>query len=101
MAVQTLFHPLPGAVALDHLSALPLLHGHRVWICPGCVCVVAGKTIYHAHRPGLKSTNHMKYTLTFPEAAAVKLELSGGKGANLATLTQRGFPVPPGFIVTA
>jgi pyruvate,water dikinase len=27
--------------------------------------------------------------------------LSGGKGSNLAILTQRGFPVPPGFILTA
>jgi pyruvate,water dikinase len=27
--------------------------------------------------------------------------LSGGKGSNLALLTQRGFPVPPGFVVTA
>jgi pyruvate,water dikinase len=32
---------------------------------------------------------------------AARLELSGGKGSNLALLTQRGFPVSPGFILTA
>jgi pyruvate,water dikinase len=42
----------------------------------------------------------MKFTLTFDDPLAGKLELSGGKGANLSLLFQRGFPVPPGFIVT-
>ena len=27
------------------------------------------------------------------------LQAAGGKGVNLARLTQAGFPVPPGFIV--
>lgn len=43
----------------------------------------------------------MNYTFTFNEPLAARLELSGGKGSNLSILTQRGFPVPPGFIVTA
>lgn len=43
----------------------------------------------------------MKYLLTFEEPLATAIEHSGGKGANLSLLTQRGFPVPPGFIVTA
>ena len=43
----------------------------------------------------------MKHTLRFEESLAMQLELSGGKGANLSILTQRGFPVPRGFIVTA
>lgn len=43
----------------------------------------------------------MKYTLRFEEPLAAHPELAGGKGANLALLTQRGFAVPPGFIVTA
>lgn len=43
----------------------------------------------------------MNCTFTFLEPAAMRLELSGGKGSNLSILTQRGFPVPPGFIVTA
>lgn len=43
----------------------------------------------------------MNLILTFADPVAGTTELSGGKGANLALLTQRGFPVPPGFIVTA
>ena len=43
----------------------------------------------------------MNYTFTFQDPLAARLELSGGKGSNLAILTQRGFPVPPGFILTA
>ncbi len=43
----------------------------------------------------------MPPTLSFENPLATQLELSGGKGANLAILTQRGFPVPPGFVVTA
>jgi pyruvate,water dikinase len=42
----------------------------------------------------------MSMTLGFEDALAVKIELSGGKGANLALLTQLGFPVPPGFIIS-
>lgn len=43
----------------------------------------------------------MNFTFAFQEPLATRLELSGGKGSNLSILTQRGFPVPPGFIVTA
>jgi len=43
----------------------------------------------------------MTPTLSFEDPVATQLEMSGGKGANLAILTQRGFPVPPGFIVAA
>ena len=43
----------------------------------------------------------MPHTLRFADPLAVQLEFSGGKGANLSLLTQRGFPVPPGFIVSA
>jgi pyruvate,water dikinase len=43
----------------------------------------------------------MQQTLCFDNPLAVRLELSGGKGANLSVLTQRGFPVPRGFIVSA
>ncbi len=43
----------------------------------------------------------MKYTYGFEEPLATRLELSGGKGSNLALLTQRGFPVPPGFVISA
>lgn len=43
----------------------------------------------------------MKHTLLFEDSAATLPESSGGKGANLALLTQRGFSVPRGFVVTA
>lgn len=43
----------------------------------------------------------MRYVLKFDEPLATEIGHSGGKGANLARLTQEGFPVPPGFIVTA
>jgi len=43
----------------------------------------------------------MKYAYSFLEPLATRLEISGGKGSNLSLLTQRGFPVPPGFIVAA
>ena len=51
-----------------------------------------------------RNSNHkpnIKHALRFEEPTAILLELSGGKGANLSILTQRGFPVPPGFIVNA
>jgi len=43
----------------------------------------------------------MNHTLRFDEPSATRLELSGGKGANLSILTQRGFLVPRGFIAIA
>ncbi|MFY9821531.1 MAG: PEP/pyruvate-binding domain-containing protein [Thermoanaerobaculia bacterium] len=42
----------------------------------------------------------MSLLLPFTDSAAVDPKLAGGKGANLATLTQRGFPVPSGVAVT-
>ena len=36
----------------------------------------------------------MAYLLRFEDPLAGRTELSGGKGANLAALTRRGFPVP-------
>ncbi len=46
----------------------------------------------------LPAVNH---TLRFDESPATRIEWSGGKGSNLSLLTQRGFPVPPGFVVLA
>jgi len=43
----------------------------------------------------------MKHTLRFEDPRAIQPALTGGKGANLAILTQRQFPVPSGFVVTA
>ena len=46
-------------------------------------------------------TLHSCFALAFADPLACQGDLAGGKGANLALLTQKGFPVPPGFIVTA
>ncbi|HET9730398.1 MAG TPA: PEP/pyruvate-binding domain-containing protein, partial [Acidimicrobiia bacterium] len=42
----------------------------------------------------------MTYVLLFDDPRAIDVAVSGGKGANLARLTQAGFPVPPGFIIS-
>lgn len=42
----------------------------------------------------------MLYLLPFSSPEALRLELSGGKGANLARLSQAGLPVPPGVILS-
>ena len=43
----------------------------------------------------------MTSILLFRDPLATQPSESGGKGANLARLTQAGFPVPPGFILRA
>lgn len=43
----------------------------------------------------------MKFILRLGDPAATNVAHTGGKGANLALLTQHGFTVPPGFVVTA
>jgi len=42
-----------------------------------------------------------KYVLWFSEIDKDDVALVGGKGANLGEMTQAGFPVPNGFVVTA
>ena len=44
-------------------------------------------------------TEH-KYVYLFPEGNKDQKELLGGKGANLAEMTNLGLPVPPGFTIT-
>ena len=41
-----------------------------------------------------------KYIYLFSEGSGDMRELLGGKGANLAEMTNLGMPVPPGFIIT-
>ncbi len=41
-----------------------------------------------------------KYVYTFDEGKAEMKNLLGGKGANLAEMTNLGIPVPPGFTIT-
>lgn len=42
-----------------------------------------------------------KFVVWFKEVGKEDVGTVGGKGANLGEMTQEGFPVPPGFIVTA
>lgn len=42
-----------------------------------------------------------KYVVKFAEVGKEDVGLVGGKGANLGEMTKAGFPVPPGFIITA
>src|SRR5438094_5782123 len=42
----------------------------------------------------------MKYVYDFAEGNKDLKDLLGGKGANLAEMTNLGLPVPPGFIIT-
>ncbi len=44
--------------------------------------------------------SNSKYVYLFSEGKAEMKELLGGKGANLAEMTNIGLPVPPGFTVT-
>ena len=41
------------------------------------------------------------HVLPFAEPLCTDVSLSGGKGASLATMTQEGLPVPPGFVITS
>src|SRR5690554_2481201 len=41
-----------------------------------------------------------KYVYLFQEGNGTMRELLGGKGANLAEMTNLGMPVPPGFTIT-
>ena len=43
----------------------------------------------------------MKYTCWFSETDSADPALVGGKGANLSRLVSGGFPVPPGYCITA
>ena len=41
-----------------------------------------------------------KWVYDFSEGSKDQKDLLGGKGANLAEMTNLGLPVPPGFIIT-
>ena len=45
-------------------------------------------------------SNGKKYCYLFTEGNATMRELLGGKGANLAEMTNIGLPVPQGFTIT-
>ena len=43
----------------------------------------------------------MTLVVSFTDSKSGLVSLVGGKGSNLIALTSAGYPVPPGFIVTA
>lgn len=43
----------------------------------------------------------MKNVMWFEDLSKKSLAEAGGKGANLGEMTQAGFPIPPGFVVTS
>jgi len=45
--------------------------------------------------------NNYPLVLPFADALCRDVSLTGGKGASLATMTQEGLPVPPGFVITS
>lgn len=49
---------------------------------------------------GSKLVEDKKYVYLFSEGSAAMKDLLGGKGANLAEMTNIGLPVPPGLIIT-
>ncbi|MFV2125019.1 pyruvate, phosphate dikinase [Micromonospora sp. LOL_013] len=50
--------------------------------------------------PSRQTTDHHRYVYDFTEGNRSQRDLLGGKGANLAEMTNLGLPVPPGFTIT-
>ncbi|ROO61699.1 pyruvate phosphate dikinase [Micromonospora sp. Llam0] len=50
--------------------------------------------------PSRQTTDHHRYVYDFTEGNRDQRDLLGGKGANLAEMTNLGLPVPPGFTIT-
>lgn len=46
-------------------------------------------------------TSDAPLVLPFGDPRCQQVELTGGKGASLATMTAEGLPVPPGFVITS
>src|SRR3954451_9469472 len=46
-------------------------------------------------------TQDQPLVLPFTDPRCQVVELTGGKGASLATMTAEGLPVPPGFVLTS
>src|SRR3954451_19379829 len=46
-------------------------------------------------------TQDQPLVLPFTNPRCQVVELTGGKGASLATMTAEGLPVPPGFVITS
>jgi len=50
--------------------------------------------------PSRQTAHHHRYVYDFTEGNRDQRDLLGGKGANLAEMTNLGLPVPPGFTIT-
>ncbi|MCA9630673.1 MAG: phosphoenolpyruvate synthase, partial [Myxococcales bacterium] len=48
-----------------------------------------------------RNTQTDRWVRRFSQIGKSDTAVAGGKGANLGELTQAGFPVPPGFVITA
>jgi pyruvate, water dikinase len=65
------------------------------------------KNLYNSPYPKLimsekeASSQNPKFVVWFSELNRDSGPTAGGKGANLGEMTKSGFPVPPGFVVTA
>jgi pyruvate,water dikinase len=54
-----------------------------------------------AEEPPAVPTQDQPLVLPFSDPRCQRVELTGGKGASLATMTAEGLPVPPGFVITS
>ena len=84
----------------------------KVCFSLGCVLYYLGDNfiifIYAKNRMSRHTRNHFergtqmshKYVYLFTEGNGSMRELLGGKGANLAEMTNIGLPVPQGFTIT-
>lgn len=48
-----------------------------------------------------RSAARPDYVRSLEDLSADDVDIAGGKGANLGELTRAGYPIPPGFVVTA
>ncbi|MGY1832032.1 PEP/pyruvate-binding domain-containing protein [Geodermatophilus sp. SYSU D01180] len=54
-----------------------------------------------SQQPAAVSTHDQPLVLPFSDPRCRVVELTGGKGASLATMTAEELPVPPGFVITS
>jgi hypothetical protein len=60
----------------------------------------AGDRLSSAEVSTVTSGTTTKWVYDFSEGSKDQKDLLGGKGANLAEMTNLGLPVPPGFTIT-
>jgi len=58
-------------------------------------------TLSTARQEAVVPTPDAPLVLAFSDPRCQAVELTGGKGASLATMTSGGLPVPPGFVITS